>query len=461
MRLRARTTVRGDVLVGGSPMRAVRIGQSALSRISGGVLTVTDRVSDRVAGYLLDANLADPLVDPADPNDTDGEASEMTVVIPVRDRPQQLERCLASLGNLSVVVVDDASIDSASIRRVTDAHGARYLRLPVNQGPAGARNAGLQHVRTTFVAFVDSDVTAEASMLVQLMAHFRDARLALVGPLVRGRFTAALSGRDSRWFEKYDEAASSLALGNRPSSVRPGAAVGWLPSACLVGRTLALRQLPLPGFDASMRVGEDVDLVWRLLDAGWRVRYDPSHGADHDTRSSLAGWLGRKLIYGSGGAALAARHGRHGAPAVLSVVSATSAAAVLIRRRWSAPALVAGVGYTWWRLNRRLPSMEGRVTRSMCLSVEGTAWAVRQESALLLRHWWPLTVVLFPFVPAVRRAVASALIVDAVAARLEMPTAPYLLVGRRLDDLAYGAGLWLGALRARSIECLLPRRPRS
>lgn len=33
------------------------------------------------------------------------------------------------------------------------------------------------------------------------------------------------------------------------------------------------------------------------------------------------------------------------------------------------------------------------------------------------------------------------------------------LVGRRLDDLAYGAALWRGAVRARSSRALLPRRP--
>ena len=40
---------------------------------------------------------------------------------------------------------------------------------------------------------------------------------------------------------------------------------------------------------------------------------------------------------------------------------------------------------------------------------------------------------------------------------------PMALLGRRLDDLAYGAGLWLGAARSRSLQCLTPRlvrRPR-
>ena len=92
--------------------------------------------------------------------------------------------------------------------------------------------------------------------------------------------------------------------------VRPGAAVAWLPSACLVGRTEALAD----GFDPELRVGEDVDLVWRLVERGGRVRYDPDVRAHHDARPTLTSWLYRKAFYGSGGAALAARHGNQLAP---------------------------------------------------------------------------------------------------------------------------------------------------
>ncbi|CAM2827738.1 hypothetical protein SKPI104516_04895 [Skermania piniformis] len=61
--------------------------------------------------------------------------------------------------------------------------------------------------------------------------------------------------------------------------------------------------------------------------------------------------------------------------------------------------------------------------------------------------------------PAVRRAVGSALVIDVLVARIEHPTMRYAPVSRRLDDLAYGAGLWAGAIRHRDVTCLLPRRP--
>ncbi|MEP9382634.1 mycofactocin biosynthesis glycosyltransferase MftF [Nocardioides sp. KR10-350] len=446
----------GVLLVGGSPLRALRLGPGAVERLrldgpdapDGRLDIAADPGSERLAARLLDANLADPVIDgaPVDP-------ARLTVVVPVRDRPAQLDRCLAALDGLQVIVVDDASEDPESVAKVAATHGAEVVALTDNVGPAGARNAGLARVTTAYVAFVDSDVVADATMLVRLTRHFADETVALVGPLVRSRATRGEDGR-ARWFERYDEEASSLALGRRACSVAPGSAVGWLPSACLVGRTDRLAC----GFDPRMRVGEDVDLVWRLVEAGWTVRYDPAEVAHHDTRPTLRGWLGRKLVYGTGGAPLARRHGRSGAPAVLTVSGAVAGAAVLLRRRWSLPVAAAGLAVGAWRLDRRLPEVPGRRALAARLSLQGLGWAVRQESALLLRHWWPLTALLLPS-RHVRRAALTALAVDAVVAELEHPGAPYQLLGRRLDDLAYGAGLWLGALRSRSVGCLLPRRP--
>ena len=48
--------------------------------------------------------------------------------------------------------------------------------------------------------------------------------------------------------------------------------VAYVPTAALLVRRAALGD----GFDESLRNGEDVDLVWRLIEAGWRVRYEPA-----------------------------------------------------------------------------------------------------------------------------------------------------------------------------------------
>jgi mycofactocin system glycosyltransferase len=443
------------LLVGGSPLTAMRLAPRALSLLDGDGVTVTDAASGHLAERLLATNLGLPDVSTA----PGVAADELTVVIPVRDRHAQLDRTLAALRPLRCVVVDDASRIPDLVAAAACRHGAELVALSVNVGPAGARNAGLAAVTTPYVAFVDSDIEVAASDLIRLTRHFHDPAVVLVGPQVSG---IARSARP-RWFERYDAAASSLALGDKPGVVRPGAAVAWLPGACLVARTDAVAD----GFDPDLRVGEDVDLVWRLVDGGARVRYDPDVRAHHDARPTLAGWLARKAYYGSGGAGLAARHGDKLAPAVLSPTYALAAAALLARRRSAVPMAIVALAHGARTIRARLPEGEGTNVLAGRLAADGLGWAVRHESSLLLRHWWPLAAVGATRSTNVRRAMVTALLVDAAVMVVERRTKSErlgvctALAGRRLDDLAYGGGLWWGALQARSARVLLPRRPAS
>jgi hypothetical protein len=110
--VRARDDVRllptadgGLSLVGGSPLRSMRLASTAADRVAGRKVQVDDATSHAIARRLLDGNLADPAgLTPADPG-------ELTVIVPAHDRPDLLDRCLAALsglGGLNVIVVDDA-----------------------------------------------------------------------------------------------------------------------------------------------------------------------------------------------------------------------------------------------------------------------------------------------------------------------------------------------------------------
>jgi len=445
------TMDQGRLLVGGSPLRAVRLSPRGSSMVDDGELRVLDAAGGLVADRLLEANIALPVLC----DDGQARADQLTVVVPVRDRPEQLGRALAGLCGLAVVVVDDASHAPRAVAAVARAHRAEILHLDHNVGPAAARNAGLASVTTPYVAFVDSDVTVTADTLLGLTAHFADPRVALVAPHVRGRPVSA----NPRWFERYDEAAPALGLGERAGVVRPGAAVAWLPSACLVARTQPLTDEPIVGFDGRLRVGEDVDLVWRLVAAGHRVRYDPAFEAHHDARPTLRAWMSRKFVYGTGGAELAERHPDNVVTAVLSPAMGLTALALLARRPWSAPLALVGLARSTQVLHRSLPDIPGRGGLAARLSLRGLGWSLRQESALILRHWWPLALAASLTSRRARRILGSALVVDLVAAQVENPELDTALgfAGRRLDDLAYGAGLWCGALRQVSLRCLAIR----
>lgn len=423
--------------------RVLRLSDRARSTICDRTVTVGSPLTAAVANRLLDLDLVDPVIGPqVDRSD------DVTVVVPVRDHADGVDRLLEHLaGGMRCVVVDDASADPAALAAVAARHGARLVRLDHNVGPSMARNAGLARVTTPLVAFVDADVTVCAPALAGLTRHFADPRLAAVAPRI---MTA--SGR--RWFQRYDAAHSSLDLGAVAATVRPRSTITYLPTACLVARVDALG----PGFDPTLRSGEDVDLVWRLQDQGFRVRYAAEAVAHHETRGSMTGWLGRKAFYGTSAAPLAARHAERVAPALLSPATAVVAGGSIVGRRWSVLAAVCGVIFI---VRHGRQGMSGLAPRRLARSAAAAGLSeARQVSALMLRHWWPISLLLAVVSPRFRRVLVATAVVDGVVARCSSDAVldtPRFILARRADDVAYGAGVWWGAARGRSAACLAPQ----
>lgn len=453
----ARVLDGGRALLGGHPTRLIRLTRRAQPLLVGRTLRVRDAASAVLADRLLEAGLAHPAVDAllSHPARGDKESATCTYVIPVRDRPSALDRLLTGIpAGSPVIVVDDASHRPAMTDAVAARHGARLIKLDANVGPAGARNAGLRQITTRYVAFVDSDIVLPTDTVPTLLRHFADSRVAMAVPRISALDTPGASG----WLGRYENTRSSLDLGAHPAAVRPGTPVSWAPSACMVARTDVL--VDGDGFDARMRVGEDVDLCWRLVQNGWRIRYEPTVQAAHEHRARLGDWFRRKTDYGTGAHPLAERHPGNVAPAVLPPWSCALLLALLAQRRWSLPVAGSVFAVTTARIAGTLKNTEHPVRHAIRLTAHGTVSALVQGSALLNRHWWPLTAVGCLTSPRVRRATSVAAVADIL---LEYPRHTTDLdivrygIARRLDDLAYGTGVWLSALKGRSTASLRPR----
>ena len=441
----------GSMLVGGSGA-VLRLRPRARSLLSAeGTVVARDPDSSTVARLLLDRGLADPWWPSAPP---DGSVDDVTVVVPVRDRPQQLARLLAALPGLPVVVVDDGSLDPGPTRAVAQEFGARLVRHRASAGPAAARNTGLAAVRTPFVAFLDSDVVPQPGWLGTLRRHLDDPAVGVVGPRVLG----GLPRPDDSWLCRYEAARSSLDLGPDPAPVRPLGRVAYLPSAALLARREAVLT-DGAGFDERMQVAEDVDLVWRVHAAGWRVRYEPAAAVRHDHRTDLLPWLRRKAYYGTGAAPLAARHGSDVAPLVLTPWTTALTVAVLAQRRWSLPVVaLVGLGVTV-SIGRKVHDEERPVRTAASLTALGAVSALRQAGSALTRHYWPVAVLAATRSGRARRALLVAAVADGLLdhRRVRPDLDPFrFTLARRLDDLAYGTGLWAGAVRARDPRSLVP-----
>jgi mycofactocin system glycosyltransferase len=439
----------GASLLGGSPLRLLRLSARAQELLGSGRLVVRDATTAEFAARLMDAGMAAPDLPAAHP------PYDVTVVVPVKDRPAELARLLTALRaepathDLPVVVVDDGS------RVPVRADGVRVLRSETSRGPAAARNAGFRVASTAAVAFMDSDCVPRPGWLGALLPYLGDPRLAVVAPRI-----AALPGGPRTWLSRYETAAGALDMGPTAAPVRSLSAVSYVPSAALLARRTALGD----GFDETMRVAEDVDLVWRLAAAGWRVRYEPAAEVAHEHPVRTADWLRRRAFYGTGAALLAARHGTAVAPVIISPGTALAWALVLLGGRRGRTAAGGVLAVSCVRLAKRLtrPGEPVPALLAAALALRGGAAGGHSLARSVTRHHWPLALVAAGLSRRARRWVAAAAVVDATVAwwphRRRVGPLRFA-AARRLEDLAYGAGLWAGAWRARNLRALLPARP--
>jgi mycofactocin system glycosyltransferase len=406
--------------------------------------TLEDRRSDRAIARRL---VASGVVHPRPPALPPGVL--VSVVVPVRDRPELLARLLPSLGDIGCVVVDDCSVRKDEIEKVARDAGAEYVRLDTHGGPAAARNAGVGRVLSPLVAFVDSDCTVPPGWLDGLVGHFADPRVALVAPRV-------VTAPGPSWLARYEAARSPLDLGPTEGRVAPGTRTSYVPSAAIV-----VRRAAIPGacFDERLGAGEDVDLVWRLVEAGWDVRYVPSVQVNHATDLRPARWLARRALYGSTAGPLARRHPNALAPVRVSPVAAAIWGLVAARRPIAAVA-VAGAS-TAMLASRLTGVVDDRFAEATRLSLAGTARSAAPAVAALARAWGPL-LLLSLFFRRLGRLRLAALGALAVSATRDWGSRPdgldplRYLSARVADDLAYGTGVWWGCWRARTMRPLLP-----
>lgn len=449
---RVRVLAEGAALLGGSPTRLLRLAPAAQTMLSGGRLEVRDAKSAQLARTLLDATVAHPR--PA----SGPSHRDVTVVIPVHDNLFGLRRLLGSLRGLRVIVVDDGSAVPIQPSDMAGVHcDVQLIRHDRSKGPAAARNAGAAACRTDFVAFLDSDVLPRRGWLEALLGHFCDPAVALVAPRIVGLRTA------DNPVAKYEAVRSSLDLGQREAPVVPHGPVAYVPSAAIICRRRMLEEVG--GFDETLHSGEDVDLCWRLVEAGARLRYEPIALVAHDHRTELGEWFLRKAFYGTSAAPLSERHPGKTAPLVIS--GWTLVVWVLMAMGgFGYLASVLAAGLTARRVANSLRSVETEPRQVAAIAAHGLWSAALQLASAICRHYWPIALLAALASRRCRQVVLIAAVLDGVvdwAARRgtvedteQVGLLTYVLL-RRLDDIAYGLGLWTGVVHERHLGALKPQ----
>ena len=431
----------GLVLVGGSPLKLFRFsatGAAVVDSIERGDAVPPSPAASALVDRLVDAGAVHPR--PA----AGGNPGDVTVVIPARDvEPATLHRLVAECVPAGRVIV----VDDASAVPIAPIVGATVIHRAVNGGPAAARTTGLDQVHTPLVAFVDTDVHLPPHWLEPLLGYFTDDRVALVAPRVASTPGASALAR-------YEMLHSPLDLGSARGRVRAGTRVSYVPSAVVVCRVADLRAIG--GFNVSLRVGEDVDLAWRLDESGRQVRFEPECVTHHQPRPTLGKWVRQRYDYGSSAAPLAQRHPGKLAP--LRVSGWSAASWTIAACGW--PIVGAGIAAaTTALLARKLRDVPGGPAEALRLAGLGHLYAGRSVASAVTRAWWPVAVVAALVSKRCRRAVMLAALAPASIDWLRRRPGidPVRYIGLRLlDDVSYGCGVIVGSARARSVDALTP-----
>ena len=430
---------KGNGVLAGSPLTYFGV-TDAGSKILDAIETNSELPHNH--SQLTDRLLATGAVHPVPENPA--SLTDITVVIPAfitnSESHAYLQELVESLIGLTIIIVDDASPCSVEI------DGARVIRHDVNKGPAAARNTGIATVITKVVACVDADVMVTTAQIAILAAYVINPGIGAVAP----RITCV---NDKTFIGEFESYHSPLDLGPVPALVRPMSRVSYVPATVLVCNVQTLCEVG--GFDDSIRMGEDVDLVWRFIDNGAACRYVPSIECTHKTRQSVSNMLKQRYDYGTSAAFLDARHPRAASPLRAHALLLLTAITVLMGYLYLAILLLVPT-MLYFVVSLRSTSIPIR-TRTR-LAWKALTSTIRLLARAIMRAWWPLFFIAsFVSLRLGAMFTFSAFVPPIVGLVRHKPRHPIrYLVMRILEGMAYGTGVWVGAARARSVRCLLP-----
>jgi GT2 family glycosyltransferase len=232
------------------------------------------------------------------PTDLLPKAPSVSVIVCSYNGARTLAQCLHSLPALDypdyeVIVVDDGSTDATS-QILPGFPEVRIIRQE-NQGLSVARNVGLQAARGSIIAYTDSDCFADRDWLTHLVYQLEQSGAAAVGG-------PNLTPEDG-WL-----AGCVAAAPGQPVHVLESDQVAeHIPGCNMAFRREALEAIN--GFDPQFRkAGDDVDLCWRLQQAGYWITFAPGAFVWHHRRQNVRTYLKQQAGYGEAEALLRFKH---------------------------------------------------------------------------------------------------------------------------------------------------------
>jgi GT2 family glycosyltransferase len=226
-------------------------------------------------------------------------APKVSVVICAYDAERTLEECLESLTRLrypdfEVIIVDDGSTDRT--REIAERYPQFRLISHENRGLSAARNDGIYAAKGEIVAFTDSDCAVDPDWLVFLVRRLVSEDFAAVGG-------PNVPPPEDHWIpevvSRCPGGPTHVLLTDLEAEHVPGCNMAfWRDKLLEVGL-----------FDPIYRAaGDDVDICWRLQNAGYKIGFAASALVWHRRRATIGAYLQQQRGYGRAESLLYFKH---------------------------------------------------------------------------------------------------------------------------------------------------------
>lgn len=221
----------------------------------------------------------------------------LSVVIPTFNRLAQLQMVLEGLEqqtlpreSFEVIVVSDGSTDGTDEFLSTYTASNLVHEQQANQGPAAARNRGVEIARGAHILFIDDDVVPAPDLL----ERHSIAQRGTTNHIVIGSMIDAPGHTYSPWVAWEQEMIYKQYRSMREGEFAPT----W--RQFYTGNASVARQFVLDagGFDTTLRRAEDVELANRLYHRGATFAFDEFAIGYHHAERSFDSWIGTATAYG-------------------------------------------------------------------------------------------------------------------------------------------------------------------
>jgi len=220
---------------------------------------------------------------------------KISIIIPVYNRPQEIEALLLSLAkqdfkqNFEVIIVEDGSLLKADkvVKKYQKKLDINYL-FKKNSGPGLSRNFGMKQASGNYFIILDSDVI--------LPYHY----LSAVTKALKTNFTDAFGGADAAHpsFTVMQKAINY----SMTSVLTTGGLRGYKNNKNFQPRSFNMgfskKAFNKTGGFNAQRIGEDIDLTFRLWQSGFKTQFIEKAFVYHKRRTNFEQFFNQVYSFG-------------------------------------------------------------------------------------------------------------------------------------------------------------------